>query len=228
MIIHDLRNPLSSIVSSLELVRATVVDGKPEIPLDQIFAVAKRSSQKLYLLIDSLLDLARLEEGWTELAYTQVDVPAMVGEVVEQVRPIATAHELHLESHLAPDVPSLYADRDLLQRVLLNLLDNAVKFTPPGGKVELRATRSGPDTVLFAVSDTGRGISPEHHERVFERFTRVSGRQARGTGLGLALCKLGVEAHGGRIWVESEPGQGATFKFVLPVEGPQAVEGDGV
>lgn len=221
MIIHDLRNPLSSIMSSLDLIRAATVDKTVGIPLDQLFVIAERSGARLYLLIDSILDLARLEEGRTELARRQVNVRSMVREVIEQIQPAALARELTLESHMPPHLPPLWGDRNLLQRVLFNLLDNAMKFTPSGGKIQVTVDQPDPGTLLFAVSDTGPGIPPEYHQYIFERFTRVGEGETRGTGLGLALCKLAVEAHGGRIWVESEPGQGATFKFTLPLTGGQ-------
>lgn len=223
MIIHDLRNPLSSIVSSLDLIRTAWKDKTITIPVDQLFAIAERSGKKLYLLIDSILDLARLEDGRAKLARKPVDVGDMVEEVVEQVRPMATARELGLESHVPARLPSLWGDRNLLQRALLNLLDNAMKFTLPGGKIRVEVNQPDAKTLLFAVSDTGPGIPPEYHERIFDRFTRLDREETQGTGLGLALCRLAVEAHGGRIWVESEPGHGSTFKFVLPV-GEEGVE----
>jgi PAS domain S-box-containing protein len=224
MIIHDLRNPLSSIMSSLDLIRTALMDKTITIPVDQLFAIAERSGQRLYLLIDSILDLARLEDGRARLARKRLNVQHMVREVVDQMRPTATARELHLESRIPSQLPSLLGDRNLLQRVLLNLLDNAMKFTPPGGKIRVEVDQPDADTLLFAVSDTGPGIPPEHHGRIFERFTRLEREEARGTGLGLALCRLAVEAHGGHIWVESEPGQGATFKFVLPAGGEEEGE----
>ncbi|MGD1992296.1 MAG: GAF domain-containing protein [Anaerolineae bacterium] len=219
MIIHDLRNPLSSIMSSLELIGASVLGGVESIPLDQVFAVAQRSGRRLYLLIDSLLDLARLEAGQGSLARQIVDVEQMTSEVVDQIRPVATAHELEFERQVPDTLPSLWGDRDLLQRVLLNLLDNAIKFTPPGGMIQLSVEPAESNALQFAVSDTGVGIDPEYHEQIFDRFSRATGSEIQGTGLGLALCKLAVEAHGGRIWVESVVDEGATFKFVLPIDG---------
>lgn len=221
MIIHDLRNPVSSIMNSLELIRTAMADRTISIPIDQLFGIAQRSGERLYLLIDSILDLAQLEEGATRLAHKAVDVVSIVNEVVEQVRPTAAAHDLSLECRVASSLPTIWGDRNLLQRVLLNLLDNALKFTPPGGKIGVEVNQPDPETVLFVVSDTGPGISSEHHQAIFDRFVRAGQTEVRGTGLGLAFCRLAVEAHGGRIWVESAPGQGANFKFTLPV-GEQA------
>lgn len=216
MIIHDLRNPLSSIMSSLDLIRATVADPSLNLPLDQLFDVARRSGERLFMLIDSILDLARLEAGETELRRELISVAELVRETTNQVRPLALGREILLETHLSPDLPPVFGDRELLQRVLVNLLDNALKYTPPGGKVTVTAEWLPPESLLFAVSDTGPGIPPEHQARIFDRFVRVPGQRTGGTGIGLAFCKLAVEAHGGKIWVESKPGEGATFKFMLP------------
>jgi PAS domain S-box-containing protein len=216
MIVHDLRNPLTSIMSSLELIRTTFVEGLTNMPLEQFFAVAERSSKKLYLLIDSLLDLARLEDGQTVLTPRQIDVGRMVREVVEQMQPTAAARELHLHSHVLEEPPALWGDPDLLQRVLLNLLDNAIKFTPPHGEIDVSVSQPDPESLMFAISDTGAGIPPEFHEQIFDRFSRVPNQETRGTGLGLAFCRLAIDAHGGHIWAESQPEQGTTFKFTLP------------
>lgn len=217
MIVHDLRNPLSSIMSSLELIRARLRDPTIDIPLDQLFAVAQRSGERLFGLIDSILDVARLESGKAELTYQVIDVGNMVGEAVEQVRPVAVGREIRLSSYVPPDLPLIEGDRNLLLRTLNNLLDNAIKFTPPDGEVRVTVDRLSADALQFVVSDTGRGIPLEHQERIFDRFARVPNEKVRGTGIGLAFCKLAVEAHGGRIWVESRPGQGATFKFTIPL-----------
>jgi PAS domain S-box-containing protein len=219
MIIHDLRNPLTSMMNSVELIEAALKDKRTTIPMDELFAIAQRSGQRLYLLIDSILDLARLEEGRADLARKQLDIEDLVRDAVEQLGPTAAARGIHMTSQVAAGLPLLQGDRDLLQRVLLNLLSNAVKFTSHDGTIHVQVTRLDEDKgVLFAVSDTGMGIPPDQHQRIFDRFARVPDNQVRGTGLGLALCKLAVEAHGGRIWVESEPGHGATFKFTLPVD----------
>ncbi len=217
MIVHDLRSPISTIMSSLELIHAAQKDETISMPVDELFAIAQRSGEKLFLLIDSILDLAKLEEDKTLSQRQLLDPARLVEEAVEQVRPQAIAQKQELEAHIAPDLPPILGDQRLLQRVLLNLLDNALKFTPTGGRIRASVEQIDPDTLLFAVSDTGPGIAPEDQERIFEQFTRGSSTSVRGTGLGLAFCKLAVEAHGGRIWVESVPNEGATFKFTIPV-----------
>ncbi len=219
MIVHDLRSPISTIMSSLELIHAAQKDEalSAAMPVDELFAIAQRSGEKLFLLIDSILDLAKLEESKTLSQRQPLDPVRLIEEAVEQVRPQAIAHRQRLETHIAPGLPLVMGDQRLLQRVLLNLLDNALKFTPMKGTIQVSAEQIDPGLVLFAVSDTGPGIAPEDQERIFERFTRAGDTVVRGTGLGLAFCKLAVEAHGGRIWVESVPNEGATFKFTIPV-----------
>jgi len=217
MIIHDLRNPLSSITSSLELIRMALVDNMVNIPVEQILGVAQRSGEKLYLLIDSILDLARLGEGQTQPAYRPLNVIDLIREVGEQEQPQLAAYGIRLQLLLPEYLPKVEGDPALLQRVLLNLLDNALKFSPPDGEIRVQAQLSDPETIQISVADDGPGIPPEYLERIFDRFVRVPGQAVRGTGIGLAFCKLAVEAHGGRIWAESTPGQGATFRFTLPV-----------
>jgi signal transduction histidine kinase len=184
----------------------------------QLLRIAIRSGQKMYRLIDSLLNLGRLESGETELKKTSVSPASLVQEAIEQIRPLALNKGQTLAAGSLPDLPEVFADRDLILRVLTNLLENAVKFTLEEGRVALSVEHKG-EQVLFAVSDTGPGIPPEHRQRIFDRFTRLESAEGiKGTGLGLAFCRLAVEAHGGRIWVESEPGHGATFYFTLPLE----------
>lgn len=223
MIVHDLRNPLSSIMSSLELIRARLQDPTMDISLDQLFTIAQRSGERLFGLIDSILDVARLESGKAELNYQAIEVGEMVREAVEQVGPVAVGREIRLSLHVPPGLPLIEGDRHLLLRTLINLLDNALKFTPPGGEVQVTVERPSADVLQFAVSDTGPGIPREYQERIFDRFTRLPNEQLRGTGIGLAFCKLAVEAHRGRIWVESQPGKGATFFFTLPLNPDQPV-----
>jgi NtrC-family two-component system sensor histidine kinase KinB len=218
MIVHDLRNPLGSIMSSLQLIHAASIEDDETLPVMQLSRIAIRSGQKMYRLIESLLDLGRLDAGETELKKTPVNPEALAREAIEQIQPLTLNRKQTLTMQSGRDVPEIPADRDLILRVLTNLLDNAVKFTPREGHITLQIERRE-EGVLFAVSDTGLGISPEYRERIFDRFARPEhAKGIKGTGLGLAFCKLAVEAHGGRIWVESEPDQGTTFYFILPVE----------
>jgi NtrC-family two-component system sensor histidine kinase KinB len=218
MVVHDLRNPLGSIMGSLQLIHTAFVEHDQTLPVNKLLSVAMRSGQKLYMLIDSLLDLGRLEAGETELSKAPVDVDALVQEAVEQIQPFALGKKQDLSTQVVPELPQVSADYDLILRVLTNLLDNAVKFTGRSGRITLSAEQVE-DEVVFTVADTGIGISPEYRQRIFERFTRLENANGvKGTGLGLAFCKLAVEAHRGRIWVESEVGKGSQFRFALPLE----------
>lgn len=218
MIVHDLRNPLGNVISSLQMMRAALIENDDELPLDEVVDVAMRSSEKLRRLIDSLLDLRRLEAGKADLDRSIVKPRALTREAVELVRPIISKKALELVVDIPETLPPALVDRDMAIRILTNILDNAAKFTPTGGKITLSLTLAeGDQELLFKVSDTGPGIAPEFQERIFERFTRLqNAKGTKGTGLGLPFCKLAVEAHGGRIWVESVAGAGSQFMFTLP------------
>ncbi|MEE8389624.1 MAG: ATP-binding protein [Anaerolineae bacterium] len=218
MIVHDLRNPLGSMMSSMQLIHNAFVERDQTLPLIKLLGIAMRSGHKLYRLIDSLLDLGRMEAGETELNRTLVRPESLLQEAIEQVHPVALSKGQALTAQVVPGLPRVLADGVMILRVLTNLLDNAVKFTSHGGQITVGAKQIG-DQVQFAVTDTGPGIPPESRQRVFDRFARLESAEGiQGTGIGLAFCKLAVEAHGGRIWVESEVGQGATFCFTLPLE----------
>jgi len=176
-------------------------------------------------MINDLLDISKMEDGSLRLDYSDVVPAEVVNHAVQQVASLARDKNLTLAIHLAPDLPPLPADEDKLRRTLVNLLGNAVKFTPEEGTITVSTSLIQADSisqfpaVLFSVADTGEGIPKEAFERIFEKFgqveTRKSGRKMS-TGLGLTFCKMAVEAHGGRIWVESELGKGSVFSFVIP------------
>jgi signal transduction histidine kinase len=156
-----------------------------------------------------------------------LDPTLLVQDAVEQIQPLALSRGQTLAVRTERGLPPIMADGDMILRVLTNLMDNAVKFNAKNGCVTLEVRRVGAE-ILFSVADTGPGIPPESRQRVFDRFARLeSAEGVKGTGLGLAFCKLAVEAHHGRIWVESEVGQGATFYFVLPVGADGADDADG-
>jgi signal transduction histidine kinase len=145
---------------------------------------------------------------------------------------LSASYDIHTEIAIPSDLPWVWGDREKIARVFTNLLDNSIKFTPPGGRVRISAQADGPDAeqasgwVICSVLDSGPGIPPEHRERIFEKFTQLSspqspqepGKRIRGSGIGLSFCKLAVKAHGGRIWIEEGPGgKGSDFKFTLPL-----------
>jgi signal transduction histidine kinase len=168
--------------------------------------------------VDTLLDIARLEEGAMALGLLPLDLEGLVGEVLAEERPLAEKKGVTLESRLPESLPPVLADHDVLLRVLVNLVDNALKFTPRGERVWVAAGPE-PKGVRVEVVDAGPGIPVAERARIFEKFTQVQ-RQAetrRGVGLGLSFCRMAVEAHGGRIWVEDGPGgRGSRFVFTLP------------
>jgi PAS domain S-box-containing protein len=218
MIVHDLRNPLSNIVSSLQMMHAAFVEKDETLPMIEVLKVAMRSSTRLRRLIDSLLDLRQLEEGKADLNRIPVPPKIVALEAIEMVVPVVEKKQQDLRIDIPADLPVVWVDRDMITRVLTNLLDNAVKFTRTRGEIALTIEKADAE-LLFTVSDTGPGIAPESRASIFQRFQRLdSARGTKGTGLGLSFCKLAVEAHGGKIWVDSTPGEGSRFTFSLPLE----------
>ncbi len=217
MIVHDLRNPLSNIISSLDVLKNSV--GQLEEAPQALLTIATRSAARLSRLVDSLLDLRRLEAGQMVLSKTQTNLNTLVAEAVAEVQPAAEGKETALSNEVPPRLPYVTVDADMVRRVLINLLDNAVKYTPRGGRVTVTAKATIKDLTL-SVRDSGPGIPPAEHTRIFNKFARLErGRDSapKGLGLGLAFCRLAVEAHGGAIGVESTLGRGATFSFTLPL-----------
>ncbi|MGE5552524.1 MAG: two-component system histidine kinase PnpS [Betaproteobacteria bacterium] len=219
---HELRTPLTSLRGFVE----TLQDGAADDPatLHRFLQIIASETAHLGRLVDDLLDLSRLESGRLELRLSPVDLGDLIQRTVAFYAPAAQAKGLTLKATVPPDLPPVPGDEDLLEQVLRNLVDNAVKYTPEGGQVDVTAeVVSYPDQrreAVVRVADTGPGIPPEHLPRLFERFYRVDrarSRQLGGTGLGLAIVKHIAERHGGRAWVESEPGQGAAFSVALPL-----------
>jgi signal transduction histidine kinase len=173
-----------------------------------------------------MLNVHKLEAGQQILVYAELALAQVVTHALEQVAQLANERGLTLVTDLAPVLPTLAADADKLQRTLVNLLGNALKFTPPGGQVTVAVHASADAAAVhFSVADTGPGIPREACDRIFEKFGQVAIHQTTGqksTGLGLTFCKMVVEAHGGRIWVDSELGKGSTFKFTIPCRPPVA------
>ena len=215
MIFHDLRSPLGNIISSLEFLRESLIGDDETV--QSVLSIASRSSRRASRLVESLLDLDRLEADQAVLNKTDTSIGALVAEAVEEVHPTAEAKGQFLRMELAPGLPTVLMDVDMVRRVLINLLENAIKFSRGGDLIQVSAKQEG-EYLQIAVMDSGVGISPKDQERIFEKFTRLGRHErSKGLGLGLAFCRLAVEAHEGSIWVESEEGKGSTFTFTLPV-----------
>ena len=220
---HELRTPLATIEGYLEGVRDGVVPASAET-----WAVLETESGRLRRLVDDLQRVSRAEERQLDLRVRPVTAAALIEAAVDAAEPAYASKGVHLETVVSDRLPKLAVDPDRIGEVLGNLLDNALRHTPPGGSVEVRADRHG-DEVALTIADTGEGIAPEHLDRVFERFFRVDTSRTRnggGSGIGLAIARALVEAHGGRIRAESDGrGAGARFVVTLPTaHRPSAVE----
>lgn len=221
MMVHDLRSPLGTISTALEFLRVEAL-GRLAPEAEQTLEIACESTTMTLDLVNAILDVSRLEGGQFALERAPASLADICAEVVRLHSPALQASGLRVHNHLSQYLPPVWIDAPLIGRVIQNLLNNAIKFTPPGGAIQLSAMMEGrkPPQLVVLVSDTGPGIDPYVHERLFQKF--VTGRPApgqarRGSGLGLAFCKLVIEAHGGHIWAESQAGRGATFLFTLPI-----------
>jgi two-component system sensor histidine kinase/response regulator len=219
---HELRTPLTAIKGAVDLLLREVPGRLNESQTHYLTRV-RSNTQHLAGLINDLLDLAKIEEGKVELKGVRVSVGGLVHEVMETVKPLAAEKPVLLEVKLPEPSVLVWADRDKVTQVLMNLVGNAIKFTPPQGKVTVSASRYGTEWAQVCVNDNGPGISAVECQKIFQKFYQVSedgGPKPKGTGLGLAISKVLVELHGGKIWVESEEGGGSTFSFTLPLLAP--------
>ncbi|MBO9542623.1 HAMP domain-containing histidine kinase [bacterium] len=213
---HDLRTPITSLRGYAEFL-ADGIGGTLTAEQQGFVAQIEKASLRLMHLVDDLLDFARLEAGTLRLNLTQTDLAEKINEVVESLRPQVQEAGINLSVELAPDPLVMLMDPERIERVLINLLTNAIKFTPPGRAIRVR-TRREDGEVVCEVIDEGIGIAPEAIPRLFKHFSQLEGGVRKGgTGLGLSISKALVEAHGGRIGVRSTPGQGSTFWFTLPL-----------
>ncbi len=217
MLIHDLRNPLANIMNSLDVLYDVIQEKDESISKFDLLDIAKRSGKRMHQLISSILDISRLETGQAILATQSTDLVPLLRDAVEFIKPQTNIRNIHVTTSFAPNLPQVDIDRDMISRVVMNLLDNATKYTPIGGTVGLTANVLGSE-VEISVADSGQGIPPDQMQMIFEKFFRVREENGpQGAGLGLAFCQLAVTAHGGRIWAESLLGKGSTFRFTLPI-----------
>ena len=193
-----------------------------------MLGISLSGGQTLLGMINDLLDVSKMEDGSLVLDKQSVQASALVAKALHQVEALAKEKHLTLKQEIPPDIPTFIGDEEKLLRTLVNLLGNAIKFTPLSGTITVAAQLKAQEqdiasSLVFSVRDTGEGIPSEAFERIFQKFGQVESRKAgrkMSTGLGLTFCKLVVEAHGGRIWVESELGQGSTFLFAIPAQAP--------
>jgi len=214
VLVHELKTPLTPVLASSELLVAQL----QEEPLLTLARNINRGASNLNNRIDELLDLARGEMGMLQLKSELVDLLQLLHGMVDDMALVASSQGQSLLLELPPSLPLVWADESRLRQVVLNLLSNALKFTPEGGKITLRAKRKD-SALIVEVQDTGPGIAEADQQRLFEPYHRLESDQEHlsGLGLGLALCKTLVELHGGHIWVESRVGEGSTFSFSVPL-----------
>ncbi|MGB2695796.1 MAG: ATP-binding protein, partial [Dehalococcoidia bacterium] len=215
---HELRTPLASIKSVIETLQAGALDDKRAAK--DFLRRAEGEADRLVQLVEELLELSRIEAGVVPLAREPVEIDAVLNEAVNRLMPQAIRRQVSLTLDTKDDLPAVIGDATRLERVALNLIHNAIKFTPAGGSINVSANYED-NSVIVRVRDTGLGIEPEQLPRIFERFYKTDrSRESVGTGLGLAVVKHTVEAHGGVVRVESVTRHGTTFSFTLPIAHP--------
>jgi signal transduction histidine kinase len=219
LVVHDLRNPLHSIMGAVGMLQMILPPNLLQENRD-LFTLVNNNCERMQRLVDSLLDISRMESGETELTLEPANLAQLIQAAVSRVSSTLQARSIASSIFMPAHLPPVEIDVDMIDRVVINLLDNAIKFTPSGGQISVAAEPHAAH-VSISLSDTGCGIPPEQRPHIFERFARgtTDGPRPRGFGLGLTFCKLAIEAHGGQIWVEDgEGGMGCKFIFTLPLE----------
>lgn len=214
---HELRTPLTSIKEGIGLLQDGV-GGSISDKQKRLLSILSQETHRLIGLVNSLLDLSKMEEGMMTYHFQREHLTPLIKRVITEMGLLIEAKKIQLQAEMGEDLPVLRLDRERILQVVRNLIGNAVKFTPEGGEIRISA-RLGSEGVEFSVKDTGPGIPKENLKAIFEKFNQLPVKASewmKGTGLGLAIVKHIVTAHGGRVWAESDPGQGSTFIFVLP------------
>ena len=221
---HELRTPLTAVKGSVDNMLDGLTGSLNEKQIRYLVRI-KSNTDRLSRLINDLLDLSRIEAGKIDIKPTVLSPVALAKEIIENLRPLAVDKLIDLEIACRENEVTVWADRDKLTQVLMNLIGNAVKFTSARGNVNIAIEKNDDEWVQISVADTGPGIPCEELDKIFDKFyqlAQVDNRKSRGTGLGLAISKALVQMHGGKIWVESELGKGTTFSFTLPApRGPK-------
>jgi len=229
---HELRTPLTAIKSSIDIILLKMNETLNE-NVRYFLGIAKANVDRLSNMIDNLLDISRIESGRMQFSLKSLDINDPAKKAILNVFPLASQKEQQLQDEIVEDLPKVMADSSKVEQVFTNLIGNAIKYTPKGGTIRVLAERKNVNElsnearkkisnghsrfVQVTIKDTGPGIPEQEHEEIFKRFKRVEKGGGKGTGLGLAISKYLVEAHGGGVWVESEPGRGSSFKFLIPL-----------
>ena len=214
---HELRTPLTAVMGYCDIFLEKKIGEMNEQQLKFMTAIQK-NSKSLLAQINNLLDLSKLEAGKLAISEKDFDFSRLVSEATVSVEPMASKKNISITASLDPAVQTIFGDPDRMEQILINLLDNAIKFTDYGGKITVSSKDLG-EKVSISVEDSGIGIKPEDHETIFEKFKQVESilsRRYPGSGIGLAIVKSLVEAHGGNIQVESTPGKGSKFTITIP------------
>lgn len=215
MIYHDLRSPLANVVSSLDILESMLPENDPTLP--SLVKIAQRSAERIQRLTNSLLDISRMEVGQPVGNRQPADILPLIQDALELINPVVENKQQHINLILPDKLPLVLIDGEMIRRVVVNLLENASKYSPTGTMIQAGAKEEDGQVQVW-VQDEGPGVPVTEKTRIFDKFTRLGMRESatKGLGLGLAYCRLAIEAHEGKIWVESEPGEGACFIFSLP------------
>ena len=223
MVSHEIRTPLTSVKGAVELLADEHYFRNSEQQV-KLLTIAHANAERLLVLINDILDFSRLESSSLPMSIELQRVEPIVTQITQNLRTQLEERRIQLETVLSPELPDVMIDGVRIAQVLTNLMSNAIKFSPPGGRIEVTAEPWN-GVVRVGVRDQGEGITPQDLPKLFRKFSQIDSsatRKAGGTGLGLVICKGIVEQHGGQIAVDSTPGQGSTFYFTLPTTGAGA------
>lgn len=220
MIVHDMRSPLTVISNSLDMIKLADTNEVVAKSVPVLLDGARSAVKRIMGMIEDLLHVSKFEAGEMRPMFRIVSTRTLLKRKEKNFQTLAEKEQKNFTLKIHGQMPSITADEDLIERVLDNLIYNAFKYTEVGGHIELSVGVSG-QSLLFQVKDDGQGIPQEYHDRIFDKFVQVTSSDGeplrKGTGLGLAFCRLAIEAHGGEIWVDSEPDKGSVFSFTLPL-----------
>lgn len=226
-LVHDLRSPLSSTISALDVIHDALSNGDPAGIIEPSIQIAQRSSRRMLAMVESILEITRMESGKIELTPSLVDLDRLLEHSISEFTMRAQEIEVTIYRDSSDELPRVEIDKNMIHRVLNNLIDNALKYSPQQGEITISSRVNNQSQLVVKVEDQGPGIPDDYKNKIFDRFVQIpgSGSRKRGSGLGLTYCRLAIEAHGGKIWVEDASSGGSSFIFTLPASTLQ-INGD--